>query len=275
MLITRSKVLRQFIGFCETVNLLQIKLFLKQPSRARSFPGHVYRKYMMLAKWDRWRSATIDELVPPSERIQVQLYHLEGAGLYAPLLELACLALLTRYSKARAIFEIGTFYGRTALNFAVNSAEDAVVYTLDLPDAEREEMISQANRDDARLIRQCRTGVEFRDSPYAGKIKQLYGNSLKFDFSPYYGKMDLVFIDGCHHYKAVMSDTANALKILKPGGLLIWHDFANFGDYHDVTRAILDVLPGNEVYQIEDTQLAIHWPNHPLAVGHRNGKANH
>ena len=56
---------------------------------------------------------------------------------------------------------------------------------------------------------------------------------------------------------------------------MIWHDFANFGDYHDVTRAILDVLPDNEVYQIEDTQLAVHWPNHPLWIGHKNGKIPH
>jgi hypothetical protein len=83
--------------------------------------------------------------------------------------------------------------------------------------------------------------------------------------------MDLVFVDGCHHYEAVMSDTTNALEILKPGGLLIWHDFANSGDYHDVTRAILDVLPAEEIFQIEDTQLAFYWPNHPR-LGRQNGK---
>jgi predicted O-methyltransferase YrrM len=261
MLMIRNKALRQFVGFCQTFNLLQLKLLLKQPARARSFPGHIYRKYMMLAKSDGWRATTMDELVPPAERLKVQLYHLEGGGVCAPLLELACLALLTRYSNARSIFEIGTFRGRTAINFAVNSPDDAKVYTLDLPEHERAEMKSQAKPDDARLIGQCRTGVEFHGTQHEEKIRQLYGNSLKFDFSPYVQKMDLVFIDGCHHYEVVRSDTANALKIIKPGGLIIWHDFANFGDYHDVTRGVLDMLPGDEIYQIEDTQLAIYWPN--------------
>src|SRR5262249_50727875 len=145
-----------------------------------------------------------------------------------------------------------------ALNFAVNSPEDAVIYTLDLPPEERESMISKTNSDDARLIQDSRPGMEFRGSRWEQKIRQLFGNSLSFDFSPYHNKMDLVFVDGAHHYEAALSDTANALKLLKPGGCLVWHDFANFGDYHDVTRAVLDLLPGDEIFQIEDSQLALY-----------------
>ena len=119
-------------------------------------------------------------------------------------------------------------------------------------------MIGKTNPDDTRLIQDAQAGIEFRGSRWEPKIRQLFGNSLNFDFTPYQSKMDLVFVDGAHHYETVASDTANGLKLLKPGGYLVWHDFANFGDYHDVTRAVLDMLPGDEVYQIEDSQLALY-----------------
>lgn len=36
---------------------------------------------------------------------------------------------------------------------------------------------------------------------------------------------DIVFIDGCHEQLSVMADTLNALRILRPDGMLIWHDY--------------------------------------------------
>jgi hypothetical protein len=56
----------------------------------------------------------------------------------------------------------------------------------------------------------------------------------------------------------VISDTKNALAMLRPGGYVVWHDFANYGDYNDMTRGVLDLLPGREVIQIENTQLAVY-----------------
>jgi hypothetical protein len=39
-----------------------------------------------------------------------------------------------------------------------------------------------------------------------------------FAFSPYFGKIDVVFINGNHSYEAVKSDTADVLKMVKPNG---------------------------------------------------------
>src|SRR5207245_2552727 len=44
--------------------------------------------------------------------------------------ELFCLGALVRASGARAIFEIGTFDGTTTLQLALNSPDNAVVWTL-------------------------------------------------------------------------------------------------------------------------------------------------
>jgi len=258
MLMSSNKLLRQAAGFIQSANWLQLKLFWKNPEIAKKFPSFVFRKYMQFAKSDRWRCVTIGELVPTARRLRITLLHLDGLGLYGPIQELAYLALLAQSAQARAIFEIGTFCGRTALNFAMNTPPDALIYTLDLTEEERAGMIAQANPYDAELIRKCKTGMEFHGAEEEKKIRQLRGDSMRFDFTPYHGKMDLVFVDACHHYPAVMSDTANALKMVKPGGLVIWHDFANLGDYHDVTRAVLDSLPGDQIFQIEDSQLAVY-----------------
>jgi predicted O-methyltransferase YrrM len=265
MLMTKNKRLRLIFGALETCNWLQLKLWLKQPSSARSFPGHMLRKYMMLARQDRWRSITIEELLPTSNRYQVTLVHMEGQGLQTSLSELLCLALVTSSANPSRIFEIGTFWGRTALNFALNSPEECIIYTLDLPVEGRPEIASDTNAFDARLIATCKTGVQYQDAAAGKKIRQLLGNSLTFDFSPYHSSMDIVFVDGSHHYEAALSDTRNALKMVRPGGWILWHDFANYGDYHDVTRAVLDVLPADEIVQIGDTQLAFY--RKPLA-GH-------
>ena len=144
------------------------------------------------------------------------------------------------------------------MNFALNASEDCVVYTLDLPPDDRSAAIEATNSADAGIIRSSQTGIDYQGKDVAGKIKQLYGDSMSFDFSPYFGKMDIVFVDGAHHYAAVESDTKNALRMAKPGGVVIWHDFANYGDYNDVTRAVLANVPPGEVIQIEDTQFAIY-----------------
>src|SRR6185369_3239039 len=36
---------------------------------------------------------------------------------------------------------------------------------------------------------------------------------------------DLIFIDGSHAYSYVKNDTEKALRMLKEGGLLLWHDY--------------------------------------------------
>ena len=265
MLLTKNKLLRVCWGFCETFSLLSLKLCFKNPPRARAFPGKVFREYMSQVGHDRWHSKGIDELFPRMTDSRIVIEHLQGGGVHNPVAELAYLALITRNVCPRRIFEIGTFRGRTALNFALNSAPDCIVHTLDLPPDSREASKRATNADDAAIIEASRTGVDYQGKDAAGKIQQLFGDSITFDFSPYFGQMGVVFVDGAHHYAAVESDTRNALKMVQPGGWIIWHDFANYGDYNDVTRAVLDLLPGQEIIQIDNTQLAVYRKPEPTS----------
>jgi predicted O-methyltransferase YrrM len=257
MLLTRHKALHLITGAIATFNLLALKLLIKNPARAQTYPGMVFRDYMSLVGKEQWASKDIFEILPIEPGLRITLEHLPGQGVGTPIDELAYLALITRALNPKKIFEIGTFRGRTALNFALNSPQDCRVYTLDLPPADKQAGMQDVYQTDAAIIQQAQPGEDYRHKDVAGKITQLYGDSTDFDFSPYSDQIDLVFVDGAHHFQAVRQDTLNALQMVRPGGYIVWHDFANFGDYNDVTRAILDVLPKEEVTQISNTQLAI------------------
>lgn len=255
MLLVKSKVLRQVAGLLETLCFLSIKLLLKNPGALRLFPGVMFRNYMSLARSGQWSSRSIDELVPLKGGMRVTLEVLAGEGIATPCDELVYLALLTRHLDPKHIFEIGTFRGRTALNFALNCSPGAMVHTLDLP---LDGAVGPAHAADRNIVQRRVTGADYRDKDGAERIEQLYGDSTRFDFAPYHARMDMVFVDGAHHYDAVKSDTEQALKMVRPGGYIVWHDFANYGDYNDVTRAVLDLLPAGEVIQIGSSQLALY-----------------
>lgn len=152
------------------------------------------------------------------------------------LLELTILNSLVAARSPRRIFEIGTFDGRTAMNFAANAPEDAVVYTLDLPSTGGPELAVHA--DDEQFIARSQGGARGRrllDAPESARVTQLQGDSATFDYSPYAGRMDMVFVDGAHSYEYVMSDSRKALEMAAPGALMVWHDY---GEWEGVTRAL-------------------------------------
>lgn len=254
----RNKALRMALGMLETGNWLSFRLWLQDRHRVRSLPGLILRSYMSLGGRGPWRSADLFTLLPEAAGCRVVLEHHPGDGIFTPVEELAYLALIARALEPKLVFEIGTYRGRTALNFALNTPDDAEIITLDLPPEDKPSVVGQTNGADANLIQASRPGLLFAGRPEAANIRQLLGNSLTFDFSPYADRAGLVFVDGAHHYAAARSDTENALRMVRPGGMIVWHDWGNYGDYHDVMQAVLDVLPGDQVFQIAATQLAVY-----------------
>jgi len=141
----------------------------------------------------------------------------------------AKLCLICKWIQPDTIFEIGTFTGMTTYQMALN-ATDCIIYTLDLPpETNTKNELSQIDKKltthfDGRLG--TKTGCYFHDTyEEQVKIRQLWGDSATFDFSPYYGLVDLVFIDAAHDYENKRSDTENALKMLRSGGIIIWDNY--------------------------------------------------
>ncbi|MGA8221738.1 MAG: class I SAM-dependent methyltransferase [Candidatus Acidiferrales bacterium] len=141
------------------------------------------------------------------EGIELNVLALDGNIENVSVVELKLILHLLRASKARTAFEFGTADGRTTLNLAANSPEDARIYTLDI---ERE-----------------RLGARFRGSEFERKITQLSGETSDFDFSPYFNLMDFIFIDAGHDYEHVRNDSFTALRLLRGGkGTIVWHDYS-------------------------------------------------
>jgi hypothetical protein len=96
------------------------------------------------------------------------------------------------------------------------------------------------------------------------RLKQVYADSTNFDFSAL-GKFDLVFIDGDHSYDAILSDTKNALNLLRDdSSVIVWHDYSYDNDHsvrNTTLNAIKDSIPNNYhkyLYYVENTMSAIY-----------------
>ena len=151
--------------------------------------------------------------------------------------ELLAIAAVVRHHAPRRILEIGTFNGTTTLNLAANAPPDARVTTIDLPpdwEASRDLAI-EVESSMKNMTPREKVGENYRGTPFEERIDQVFGDSAQLDWSTLGGPFDLVFIDGCHTYEYVRSDTENALAQLAPGGVLLWHDY---GSVEGVSRAV-------------------------------------
>lgn len=165
-----------------------------------------------------------------------------GCGNVSPY-ELLVLSLLARGRAPRCLFEIGTFDGLTALALAANAPDDAIVHTLDLPAAEESGTRFPLADSERSFVRKPESGARLRGSPHAAKVRQWLGDSGKFDFAPWRGKADLIFVDGSHACEYVRSDSLNALAMAAPGGLILWHDFG--GSWTGVAEALAELRDGH------------------------------
>jgi hypothetical protein len=158
------------------------------------------------------------------------------------LAELAVLASAAAAARTgEEIIEIGTFDGRTTLNFAVNATLQLRIFTLDLPpDATPRFDLAAGER---AYVDKPRSGRHFAAprpefAAAAVRITQLYGDSAAFDWSPHVGRGALVFVDGSHAYDYVIADSDTAFRLVADKGMVIWHDY---GVWEGVTRALEEI----------------------------------
>jgi len=175
------------------------------------------------------------------------------------LSELAVLNALCQTFKPGEIFEIGTFDGRTTLNLALNS--EAKIHTLDLPAEELDS--SNVVGADKRYVDKPSSGARFTSPPHnqlpcVKRITQLLGDSAKFDFSPWHGKIDFVFVDGAHSYDFVVNDSEVALNLLgEQGGVIVWHDYGVWPDVAQALKELKEKRPELPLVHVKGTSLAV------------------
>ena len=164
--------------------------------------------------------------------------------------------------RSTTMFEFGTATGRTAYLWARNAPDTACVYTLTLP-PDGEYAYTATSDDDPDDERLARHESDTQTYVYSGtdaesRIVQLYGDSKAFDETPYLGRCDLIFVDGSHAYSYAVSDSAKALRMVKPGGLILWHDYVGGSEARGCYRALNELADRLPLMHIAGTTLVAH-----------------
>lgn len=169
--------------------------------------------------------------------------------------------------RARHLFEFGTCTGKTAYLWARNAPSDAKVVTLTLAPEQQSEYVRSAtdsDEDTSFALKESNfTEFLYTGTPVSSAIEQLYGDSKHFDESPWEAWADLVFVDGSHARSYVESDSAKAMRIAKPGGMVLWHDYAGPKHAAGVFDALNELSRQHTLHRIEGTTLVM-W-RRPLA----------
>ena len=137
--------------------------------------------------------------------------------------------LSTLAKSAQNIFEFGTCTGKTTYLVARNSPPEASVTTITLAPEQSGDYVREAgdSRQNVKAaLRESKlTHFLYNGTSVEPKVRQLFGDSKAFDETPYLNSCDLIFVDGSHAYSYVLSDSRKALRMVKPGGVILWHDY--------------------------------------------------
>jgi SAM-dependent methyltransferase len=119
---------------------------------------------------------------------------------------------LAELAAGKAVLEIGAYCGRSTICLAQKAKSVGVIDTFD-------GRATPAQGDTFQLYRRNlrRHGVAEKVTAHRGTSRELLAN-----LPPIY---DLVFIDGDHGHEAVLADAEGAARLLRPGGLLVFHDY--------------------------------------------------
>jgi predicted O-methyltransferase YrrM len=205
--------------------------FLRHPRSMVAYWQHCMFTWQ-LASGNGLPQVQLHDLLPVEEITDVTI--LPTSGNFIPwdssfAKDAMYLSLICRAIHAKQVFEIGTLYGYTAFLLALNTSESARIFTLDIP-ADAGLALNATISDVATRIANYKANqLIFQGSPVEGKITVLKGDSANFDFSRWYGQIDVFFIDGSHSYEYVKSDTEHALKCCHSGSVILWHDYGRWG----------------------------------------------
>jgi len=175
-----------------------------------------------------------------------------GPGNQSPL-GLLWLTSIAAAVGVETAFEIGSYNGLTALTLALN-LPSATVHTLDLGPTDQPAL--PLFRDDPLHIVERRSRL-YDGSEAANRNVQHLGASATFDFSPYYGRCELVYVDGAHSFEYVQSDSERAFRLVSADGVVVWDDYWYL--VPDVPR-YLDGLDRRGLYRVPGTRLVVLLP---------------
>jgi predicted O-methyltransferase YrrM len=204
---------------------------------------------------------TLPELFPDRhpDAVQIPISQMQRQDEWmVPAAELLNLAAVCAYARPGRVFEIGTYTGSSTLILAMNTPPATEIFTIDIDPSDR---ATHQHGLGIGGFPAFTVGAAYRETAFAGKIHQLLGSSQTFDFTPFAGSIDLVFVDADHTYDFVKADTATALKLLRPGGVIVWDDYM-WNERHPecagVTRCVNELAKTRPIFRLDGTRFAIY-----------------
>ena len=165
----------------------------------------------------------INDLLPAgADRWEIRMLMFPKTHASISLLEFTALLLLLKRANSKRVFEFGTFKGISITQLALNLPPESEIYTLDLPDESLNTQFA-TDPEDAAIAGETGKG-SLVPAALRPRIRFLQSDSAKFDESPFTGKMDFVFVDGAHNFDYVKNDSEKGWRMLRPGGIIAWHD---------------------------------------------------
>jgi hypothetical protein len=152
----------------------------------------------------------------------------------------------------KIVLEIGTYFGNTTLGLYKNSPLSQI-YTID---TYKEMGLDIPDFQDDNILPKKQVGMTFKKEKT--RIKQIFGDSRKFKTYSHLKnkKPDFVLIDGNHSMEAVIKDTQNVLRLVKPKSIIFWHDFMTHP--YEIPEALCYITAkyGLKIFHIKNTWLA-------------------
>ena len=172
--------------------------------------------------------------------------------------EALILSSLSKISKN--IFEFGTCSGKTTTLMALNSPDDSkiITLTLNLDQAKNLSLDKQDNKVSIRnIINESNYNkFIFSGKDYEKKISVMFMDSRELKIDEYLNKFDLIFIDGGHTYSIIENDASKAFKMVKLGGIILWHDYVpGKTSDKDVVKYLNKISKDKKIFHIENTSL--------------------
>ena len=171
------------------------------------------------------------------------------------------ISTLSKVSKN--IFEFGTCSGKTTYLMALNSSEDTKITTITLNPNEINN-IQKFDKDNEISYRNIKNESIYEKFLFSGtseekKIKVIFMNSINFNNTEFKEKMDFIFIDGGHTYSVVKNDSEKSFEMLKPNGIILWHDYVpGKRSSSDIVKYINFILDEKKIYKIKNTSLCFY-----------------
>lgn len=193
----------------------------------------------------------VEKLFPGIHESTISVSSLARGSWSAPATDQMMLAKLARLTQPEHVLEIGSFRGYTARLLAENTSSDCVIHALDTNPHHGEAYLNSSLT--SRIVR------------HFGSLADSFPESLKGI------SFDLIFIDADHKFEAVEKDTKEIIPFLAERGLLLWHDYSDWGwmsAWNRVPEFLRDLSREIPVLSIPGTTLAIHrrgWTDREVA----------